>query len=307
MKRLLVLAALLTAAPACAPADQGTGNANLTANTNSRASPTPTPAGASEADLVALDRQIWEAIKTKNWDAFAAHLADDAVTVTNDGIYNKAQTLEGLKALDLSEYTVSDTKVVRLDHDAAVLTYNSTSKASYDGQPLPNANSRDTTVFVKRGDKWLAIFHQETAVAPPMLMPTPSGTPAASASPAAAASPAAPPANVTEAEQRVWDALKRKDWAAFAGFIADDQIEVEPEGVFNRAQTLEMVKQFDASTLTLGDFREVKLDGDASVLTYTVKGTGKGFPPKGQRHSTVWVNRNGRWQAVFHQGTNIEK
>ena len=59
--------------------------------------------------------------------------------------------------------------------------------------------------------------------------------------------------------------------------------------------------------ITLSDFREIKLDDDASVLTYTVKGTGKDWPPKGQRHSTVWVKRDGRWLAAFHQGTNIER
>ena len=314
MKRMFALAALLAAASACAPVEQGTGsNSNLAANTANAATPQPSPAAVSDADIVALDRQIWEALRTKNWDAFASHLADDLVSVSGDGVYDKAQTVEAVKKLDLTDYTVSDTKVLKLDADAVVITYTSAVKGKYDGQPLPDTPSRDTTVFVKRGGKWLAAFHQETAAAP-------SGTPAgaagaapntnsaASASPTASASPgAAAPADVTEAEKQVWDALKRKDSAAFAAFLADDQIEVEPDGVYNRAQTIEMVKQIDFSTAALSDFRELKLDADASVLTYMVRGSGQGWPPDGMRHTTVWVKRGGKWLAAFHQGTVVTK
>lgn len=312
MKRMLVLAALVCAASACAPVEQG--NANLAAANVNRATPLATPAGVSEADLVAADRQIWEAIKAKNWDAFTSYLADDAITVTPRGVYDKAQSVEGLKTLDLTDYTVSDTRVVRASPDVAVLTYTSTVKGTEGGRPLPAGPSRDTTVFVNRGGRWLAAFHQETMVAPATPAASPATSPAASpaASPIASpiASPAAspaPPATVTEAEQQVWDALKRKDWAAFAAFLADDMIEVEADGVYTRAQSVENVKRFDFSTVTLSDFREVKLTPDVSVLTYTVRGTGADWPPNGMRHTTVWVRRGGRWQAVFHQGTNIER
>ena len=37
-----------------------------------RAAPSPTPAAVSEAEVVAADRQIWEAVKAENWDALAA-------------------------------------------------------------------------------------------------------------------------------------------------------------------------------------------------------------------------------------------
>ena len=72
------------------------------------------------------------------------------------------QTLEGVRKLEVTDYTVSDPKVIRVGPDAAVLTYTSTTKGKWDGQPLPDRPSRDTTVFVRRSGKWLAVFHQET-------------------------------------------------------------------------------------------------------------------------------------------------
>ncbi len=315
MKRMIALAAaaLLSAASACAPAEQGnSNNSNVAAsNTNTAATPAASPAAVTDAEIIAVDREIWETVKAKNWDAFAAHLGDDAITVMQDGVYSKAQTLEGLKKFDLTEYTLSDMKVVKLDADAAVLTYTSKSKATYDGKPSPDTPSRDTTVFVKRGGKWLAVAHLETYVQEPPAAPTASpGNTNAAASNTNAASPAAtavpPPANVTEAEKQVWDMLKAKNWDGFAGFLTSDFIEVEPDGVYDKAGSVAGVSKVDFSTATLSDFKEVKLDADASLITYVTKGRGKDWPPKGMRHTSVWVNRGGKWQAAFHQGTVIK-
>jgi hypothetical protein len=98
MKKVIVLAALLIAASACATTTTNTNeNANATANSNVSATPAPTPQGVSQADIEAKERQIWDAIKAKNWDAFAANLADDFVIVSERGVETKAQTLDSIK------------------------------------------------------------------------------------------------------------------------------------------------------------------------------------------------------------------
>src|SRR5436305_11785034 len=99
MKRVIALAALLVAASACTTTtdntNTGNANANATANTNAAAS--PTPAGVTQADLEAKEHQVWDAIKAKNYDAFGGMLADDATLVGNDGVHNKADTLNDMK------------------------------------------------------------------------------------------------------------------------------------------------------------------------------------------------------------------
>ena len=77
MKRLIALAALLVAASACATTTNTNEGANTNANANANAAATATPAGVSQADLEAKERQVWDALKAKNWDAFAGLLADD--------------------------------------------------------------------------------------------------------------------------------------------------------------------------------------------------------------------------------------
>ena len=311
MKRILLAAALLgaAAAPACTPTTGPANNANAPlANFNAAATPTPAPTVAA-ADHIARERQVMDAIKRKDWDGFAAHLADDQLYVSADGVQDKAATLAGVKKLDLTEYTLADPRVVQIDRDLVVVTYTTTAKGTYDGKPVPAGSQRESTAWVNRSGRWLAVYHQDTEVmtpppAPPGT-PTPAATAAATPAASASATPAATPANSTELEQQIWDALKRKDWDGFAAHLAADAVEVEPDGVYDKAGSVNGVKQFDFTGVTLSDFREVKIDADATLVTYMARGPRAPFN-KGSRHSTIHANRSGRWLAVFHQGTPLK-
>src|SRR4051812_2687989 len=123
MKRLIALAALLCAASACTTTTE---NANTGANTNNaNAAPTATatPAGVSQADIEAKERQVWDAIKAKNWDAFAGMLSDDFIIVDDGGVQAKSQMMADMKKYDLTEYSFADVKFVKVDPDLAIITY----------------------------------------------------------------------------------------------------------------------------------------------------------------------------------------
>jgi hypothetical protein len=309
MKKVFVLAALLVAASACAPAE----NTNTTVNTNIAATPaaTATPAGVSDADIIAREKAVWEAIKTKNYDTMEGMLTDDFIYVTEDGVHDKKASMDIVKKFEFTEYTLSDFKVIKIDDDAYAVTFSAVAKGTMDGKPLSGKPERDSSAWINRGGKWVAAYHQDTSV---MEMPMPTTTPAASntnsAAPSSSASPASSPAaptSATEAEKAVWETFKRKDYDAFANYLASTFLEVEPEKVYDKAESVEGVKMLDASKFTLSDFKEVKLDADATVVTYMVTGPNpKGKIEKG-RHSSIWSNRGGKWTAYLHQGTPATK
>ncbi|HEX8352721.1 MAG TPA: nuclear transport factor 2 family protein [Pyrinomonadaceae bacterium] len=300
MKRLLALAALLVAASACTTA---TDNTNTGAgNTNANAAATATPAGVTQADIEARERQVLDAFKAKNWDAFGRMLADDFVYVSSEGVAGKAQTLEGVKKYDLTEYTLSDVRLVKIDADLALITYTMTEKSSYDGKPGSGSPVRTSSAWAGRGGNWLNVYHQETEVAEmPAGQPTPSPAASPASSPSPAATPAAP-ASATEAEKAVWEAIKAGNSDAFANYLLPEALEVEPEGVFDKATQVRMISMFDASKFTQSDFKETKFDADAALVTYTVKGSVDGKTVT-EYHSTIWTNRGGQWRATFHQGS----
>ena len=63
------------------------------------------------------------------------------------------------------------------------------------------------------------------------------------------------------------------------------------------------MEQFDASKSELSDFKALKFEDAAGLVTYTVKLPGS--KPATEHHTTIWANRSGKWLALFHQGTPV--
>ncbi len=297
MKKILVIVSALVVAAACAapPANQPAPSANTNSAETSAATMT-------EADAIAKEKAAWATLEKKDYDAFGNMLTDDYIEVGDDGAYDKAGSIAQLKDFTVANTSFSDWKMLPIDKNAVLLIYNVTVKGTFKGQDVPPGPYRASAVWVNRDGKWLAAYYQETLAKTTPMAPMPANTPAAksSASPAKTTE-AATSADLLADEKMAWAALKRKDYDGFASFLDDAQIEVETDGVYDKAGTLKGVRTFDASKFEQSDFRTAKFDSDAGLVTYLLKPA----DPKAvrERHSTIWVNRNGKWRALFHQGT----
>jgi hypothetical protein len=302
MKKLFVIVCALIVAAACAAPPTNRESAT-TANTNSAEK---SGAPLSEADAIAKEKAAWAALEKKDLAAFGDMLASDYVEVGDERVDNKASVLEYLKDLEISNPTFSDWKVMPIDKDAVLLTYNVTLKGTYKGKAFPPGPYRASAAWVNRDGKWQGIYYQETLAATAPPTPPPASTPAkSSASPAAKPADTAIPTDPVAREKMVWDTLKRKDYDTFASFLDDAQIEVEADGVSDKAGTLKGVRMFDASKYEQSDFKTVSFDSDATLVTYVVKSSNPKDPI--ERHTTIWVMRDGKWRALFHQGTPAMK
>jgi hypothetical protein len=300
MKKILALVPLLVLAVACAT--QPSGNKDLPANANNANKPAETKSTgpASEADIIAKEKAAWDAFKKKDADAFGKMVTTDYVEVIDAGVQDKAAAIAGIKDFDISDVTFADWKMLPVDKDAAIITYTVTVKGTYKGAAIPPGPYREASAYVNRNGEWVAIYYQETLPRPPMAPSSPAKESAKSAT-----SPMAKPADagpdVTADEKLVWDAFKRKDFDGFGSYLANDFVEIEADGVYDKAGSVKGVQGMDFSKVMLSDWKTVKFDDDASLVTYTVKIPGA--KPDTEYHSTIWVNRNGKWQALFHMGT----
>ncbi len=115
-----------------------------------------------EAQLIALEKQSWEEWKNKNGGFFQTLLTDEAVNVGVGGLSNKSQIVKSTSSgCDVKSFSVDNFKVVMLDKDAALLTYTATQDGVCGGKTIP-AKVFASSVYVKRGGKWLNAFYQET-------------------------------------------------------------------------------------------------------------------------------------------------
>jgi hypothetical protein len=129
-------------------------------------------------DAAADEKLVWDAIKTRNYDAFSSYLADDSTEIEFDGVHDKAGSVKGVQGFDASKAELSDWKTQKFDDDASLVTYKVTI-------PGPKAETEyHSTIWVKRDGKWRAFFHMGTLQQDLTAM-----SPAKSASPAKSMSP----------------------------------------------------------------------------------------------------------------------
>ncbi len=94
-----------------------------------------------------------------------------------------------------------------------------------------------------------------------------------------------PAATITEAdamakEKEIWAAFEKKDYASFTAMLADDLINVAPEAVYNKVESVKSVSGFVPSDVTFADWKFLPVDKDTGVIVYSVKfkGTVNGEP-----------------------------
>src|SRR5881397_2907369 len=126
MKKILVLVSFLIAAAACTT--EPSGNKGAVSNAN-KATESKSAAAVSEAEIIAKEKAGWDAIKKKDWDALGKILTSDFIDVEDDGVNDKAGSIASLKEYNLSDVTFSDWKMLTVDKDAVILTYNLNPKA----------------------------------------------------------------------------------------------------------------------------------------------------------------------------------
>jgi hypothetical protein len=117
-------------------------------------------------------------------------------------------------------------------------------------------------------------------------------------------------ADIIAKEKAAWDSIKKKDYDAFGKLLASDYIEVNDEGVFDKAGIIAVVKDFVPTDISYSDWKTLPIDDDAVILTYnltvTAKYKGKDVPPVPHHAASVWAKRDGQWLAFFYQQTPVK-
>lgn len=117
--------------------------------------------------IIAKEKQVTDALIKKDQKAFESLVAPDAILSGADGrmsIKDFKQMAFG-PAMSITSSTIDDPQVMMIDKDAAIITYKSTGSGTMNDKPM-SGTSYATSIWVKRGNNWVAIFHQESDVPP---------------------------------------------------------------------------------------------------------------------------------------------
>jgi uncharacterized protein (TIGR02246 family) len=119
-----------------------------------------------EAEIVALEKRAYEAWKQKDKKFFEEQMWEDGQYLDLNGVGGKAQYVKAIIDNDctVNGYALDNPKVTMLSKDAALVTYRYTYDIVCGGKPEAGPLWA-STVYVKRGGKWLIAFHQELPAA----------------------------------------------------------------------------------------------------------------------------------------------
>jgi hypothetical protein len=119
---------------------------------------------AVENSLKTNEHAGWQSWKDKDPKAFQDMIPDDVVNIA-DGMmqHGKQQILKDLSAgtCTVNSFSLSDFSFQWIDKDAVMLTYTATQDATCNGKKQPGKVIA-SSLWVKKGGKWLSPFHQET-------------------------------------------------------------------------------------------------------------------------------------------------
>ena len=178
----------------CQPAAPDT---NRSAGPNASPTREPFNPAAIEAEVLRLDREWANVIKTRDLDALRRIEADDIILIYPDGTAGtKADEIRDFESGNVTAdaFEVLEAKATVLGPESAVVTGRSVIKNGKvkrpDGKSIDiSGEYRFTDVFAKRNGTWQVVISQATRIDPEALKAMAKPSPTAGASPTASASP----------------------------------------------------------------------------------------------------------------------
>lgn len=126
--------------------------------------------GATEKELLALEKSFWQTIKDGD-AAHSAQLSDDTCVLTGAkgvGRIDRAglQKMFARPEYRLTSFELSSPVVELLTDDVAVVAYKVHEEVVVDGKPLA-LDAFNSSTWVRRGGRWVCAAHTESVAGDP--------------------------------------------------------------------------------------------------------------------------------------------
>jgi hypothetical protein len=117
-----------------------------------------------EKALQSKEQSGWQAWKDHDQKAFEGMLPDDAINITGTMDKGKQQIMKSAfePGCQVASFSLSNFSYMWLDKDTVLMTYDAMQDATCGGKKVPG-KVWASSIWQKKGGKWMSPFHQETA------------------------------------------------------------------------------------------------------------------------------------------------
>lgn len=111
-----------------------------------------------------IENDLWAAWAKKDTKPFEEVLAPNFSEVHADGVKDRAAVLKGIaeNKCEITSSSISDTSATKVNDNFVIFTYKGMAKGTCDGQAIPDTPMYVTTLWMKDGENWKAVFHMES-------------------------------------------------------------------------------------------------------------------------------------------------
>jgi len=119
-------------------------------------------------ELTQLEKASWDAAVTDNKEFFRSYMAPEFKGYFADGTSaGREDFLRSLDDFHLTKYNMSNVSLIKINDDAAMLLYTLAYEGAHRDHKVNLSGISSSSLYVRRGGKWLEYFYQETAAAIP--------------------------------------------------------------------------------------------------------------------------------------------
>jgi uncharacterized protein DUF4440 len=119
---------------------------------------------AAISAVVRLEKRVWAAAQERNAKAFEELVPADAMMIFQSGIVLQPEYLATMNERTISHYELRHIDGLMPNANTVILYYEALRHGEEGGQAFPSGAVIETTTWIKRGGRWVAILNQETPI-----------------------------------------------------------------------------------------------------------------------------------------------
>jgi hypothetical protein len=120
--------------------------------------------GATISNVIELEKSVWKAARAGDVEAFSRLVPADGVMIFQSGVVRQREYLATMKLRTVSHAKLKDMQGFMPNATTVILIYKTVRVGSYDSERFPSTPVIESTTWIKRGRRWVAILNQETPI-----------------------------------------------------------------------------------------------------------------------------------------------
>lgn len=117
--------------------------------------------------VIRLEKRVWQVAQRRDADAFAQLVPSDAVMIFQSGIMSQPEYLATMHERTISRYRLRKIHGFMPNARTVILHYEALRLGEEAGNSFPEGIVIESSTWVKRRGRWVAILNQETPIRTP--------------------------------------------------------------------------------------------------------------------------------------------